>query len=76
MASALGLGNDALEDKRCQPRGILIGTFVKSENRSSCCEQTAYQISNGYKTRISAKRSVANFHFTNVRPCGTKCGKT
>jgi len=22
------------------------------------------------------KRRFADFHFTNVRPCGTKCGKT
>src|SRR5271154_1137607 len=45
---------------RAQPRILLIGTFNKSENRSSCCKQTTYPISNRYKDGLSAETHLAS----------------
>jgi hypothetical protein len=70
------LGNAPWERAENPARGFLIATFDLQEKGQVPVNKSLSKFLTATKTVFSLKHHFADFHFTNVKPCGTRCGKT
>jgi hypothetical protein len=76
VGRVFGLECARLDRKRRQPRQFLIATVELQKKGQVAANKSLTKFLTATKTVFSLKRRFVDFHFTNVSPCGTRCGKT